>query len=950
MSKLLEDVRNIHVELAVYINPPSWNRPTFFFDNDEEDSILYKEYLEKSSNVITTVLPTEEPEYSLSIAYEHLSTIQKTESDELIECSAKNLLPILSEYEVTSDDESECDVPVKDESSLVFTTFLNPLFDDDDDFTSSDDESLFDEEVPIEDFKVYSNPLFDDDEIKYDKLDPHCFNAKSDFVESLFNRDTLFDFSPKFDYLKEFSGELMPTTINLCPHPLENFQSNTIVETLPTSPIPVKDGDSQKEEIDIFTGTDELLPSSIESDDYDLERDVHFLEELLVNDSISLPENKSFYFDHHDDSLFPRPPSEPLDVEFFFEPNLGEVIAAVMNNNDELNEDECFDPTGKDYAKTIKKQSKPGLKSQSSSIWTPVKIPHKVLHKLTTIVVMGVLRDNMLLAFVPLEITRIPDLANVSLQNNKLQVSTLIEIAGELGYPLSLAESWKGNDADYFAGIWEFNSLRSISLDGNNLVGPIPKVLTSLKDLQLLDVSRNNLSGIVPAFSPKVKFVYDNNLFLGVNISNISPPPGPVSNISASSGSLAKRLKRSSRSVGLVIGIVVSVLLFVGIMLFVSYKCYMKHKYQKFRRVESRKSGKKLVPESVLGSSSNRYGKEMVIKESVAGSNANRYGVFSELQSQSSGDHSEMHVFEVGNVMISSQVLRQVTNNFNEANVLGRVDLESFTKVVQIILWYLDSGCSKHMTGNCSRLNNFMKNFIGIIIFKNDHFGAIMGYGDYVVGDSVISRVYYVEGRRHNLFSVGQFCDSDLKVAFRKHSCYVRDVDGVELLNGNRGSNLYTISIEYIMKSFPICLLSKASKNKSWLWHHRLNHLNFGTINDLAREDLVRGLPRLKFEKYHLCFARQLGKSKKYTHKSKSKNTIMEDLHTLHMDLCRPMRVDSINGKRYILVIIDDYSRFTLVMFLRSKDETPKFVIKFLKQIQVCLNKTVRFIQTDNGT
>ncbi|GJW64203.1 retrovirus-related pol polyprotein from transposon TNT 1-94 [Tanacetum coccineum] len=234
--------------------------------------------------------------------------------------------------------------------------------------------------------------------------------------------------------------------------------------------------------------------------------------------------------------------------------------------------------------------------------------------------------------------------------------------------------------------------------------------------------------------------------------------------------------------------------------------------------------------------------------------------------------------------------------------------------------------------------------------FGNDHFGAIMGYGDYVIGDSVISRVYYVEGLGHNLFSVGQFCDSDLEVAFRKHSCYVRDTDGVELLKGSRGSNLYTISVEDMMKSSPICLLSKASKHKSWLWHRRLNHLNFGTINDLARKDLVRGLPRLKFEKDHLCSACQLGKSKKHTHTPKTKNTNLEVLNTLHMDLCEPIRVQTINGKKYILVIVDDYSRFTWVKFLRSKDETPTVVIKFLKQIQVGLNKTVRFIRTDNGT
>ncbi|GJR64843.1 retrovirus-related pol polyprotein from transposon TNT 1-94 [Tanacetum coccineum] len=142
------------------------------------------------------------------------------------------------------------------------------------------------------------------------------------------------------------------------------------------------------------------------------------------------------------------------------------------------------------------------------------------------------------------------------------------------------------------------------------------------------------------------------------------------------------------------------------------------------------------------------------------------------------------------------------------------------------------------------------------------------------------------------------------------------------------------MGLEFMYESSPICLLSKASKSKSWLWHRRLNHLNFGTINDLARKDLVRGLPRLKFEKDHLCSACQLGKSKKFSHRPKSENTNMEVLHTLHMDLCGPMRVQSIKGKKYILVIVDDYSRFTWVKFLRSKDETPEFVTNFLKQIQ----------------
>ncbi|GKA45701.1 retrovirus-related pol polyprotein from transposon TNT 1-94 [Tanacetum coccineum] len=143
---------------------------------------------------------------------------------------------------------------------------------------------------------------------------------------------------------------------------------------------------------------------------------------------------------------------------------------------------------------------------------------------------------------------------------------------------------------------------------------------------------------------------------------------------------------------------------------------------------------------------------------------------------------------------------------------------------------------------------------------------------------------------------------------------------------------------------------SYASKTKSWLWHRCLSHLNFGTINHLARHGLVRGLPKLKFEKDHLCSACAMGKSKKKPHKPKSEDTNQEKLYLLHMDLCGPMRVASVNGKKYILVIVDDYSRFTWVKCLRSKDEAPDFIIKFLKMIQVRLKTPVRRIRTDNGT
>ncbi|GJY80987.1 retrovirus-related pol polyprotein from transposon TNT 1-94 [Tanacetum coccineum] len=193
--------------------------------------------------------------------------------------------------------------------------------------------------------------------------------------------------------------------------------------------------------------------------------------------------------------------------------------------------------------------------------------------------------------------------------------------------------------------------------------------------------------------------------------------------------------------------------------------------------------------------------------------------------------------------------------------------------------------------------------------FGNDQIAKIMGYGDYQMGNVMISRVYYVEGLGHNLLSVGQFCDSDLEVAFRKHTCYICDLEGVDLLKGSRGSNLYTMSLEDLMLPSPICLLSKASKTKSWLWHRRLSHLNFDYITALAKQGLVRELPKLKFHKDHLCSACALGKSKKHTHKPKAEDFVQEKLYLLHMDLCGPIRIQSINGRKYILVIVDDYSR-----------------------------------------
>ncbi|KAJ8539744.1 hypothetical protein K7X08_013996 [Anisodus acutangulus] len=329
------------------------------------------------------------------------------------------------------------------------------------------------------------------------------------------------------------------------------------------------------------------------------------------------------------------------------------------------------------------------------------------------------LRDNQFTGVIPDSVMSLPKLVNISLQNNKLQgpkpefrkevkaeigntnsfcldtpgpcdpqVTTLLAVAGGFGYPMFLVDSWKGNDvcngwlhiscgtkknvdvvtfgkqklsgfiSPAFANL---TSLRSLLLNDNNLTGPIPEKLTTLPNLQVLDVTNNNLSGPIPVFRPDVKFSYTGNLFLGKNSSDGGGTGGsPGSRSSSSSddgGNSSGGSKGSTPSAGTIVGVVISVVIFVIVVLFVSYKCYIKRRHKRSGRVESPELSNEMVnfkPPSVVNGT-NGYA-----------------GVPSELQSQSSGDHSEMPIFEGGNVAISIQVLRQVTNNFSEENILGR--------------------------------------------------------------------------------------------------------------------------------------------------------------------------------------------------------------------------------------------------------------------------------------
>nr|GEU30926.1 hypothetical protein [Tanacetum cinerariifolium] len=326
MCKLLEDVQNIDEELSEYINSPK-----------------------NSSNAIAPVLPTEEPEYSLSMGYEHPSTIPKTESDEVIKSSAKNLVLIPSECEVTSDNESEYDLPVcKDHSKI--------LSDSNNDDISSDDDAFEDIEyvkasLPDSEYTVLREKLL--------SINRHIANIEflndNPIPDRVLKSSSSFPIFEKFDNSLSYSDNSLPEFETFSDHTEETKSGSTNAHANNSLPeydsfcfeiepdqdrftsVVMNDifdnstNDPLLEEVDLFLASNNSIPS-----------------ELLSNDSIPLPKNDSLNFDHHDDPSCPHPPPEPLHVEVFFdfEPDSGKLISAVMNNIDELNEDECFDPGG----------------------------------------------------------------------------------------------------------------------------------------------------------------------------------------------------------------------------------------------------------------------------------------------------------------------------------------------------------------------------------------------------------------------------------------------------------------------------------------------------------------------------------------------------------------------------------------------------------------------------
>ncbi|KAJ9539102.1 hypothetical protein OSB04_031835 [Centaurea solstitialis] len=252
------------------------------------------------------------------------------------------------------------------------------------------------------------------------------------------------------------------------------------------------------------------------------------------------------------------------------------------------------------------------------------------------------------------------------------------------------------------------------------------------------------------------------------------------------------------------------------------------------------------------------------------------------------------------------------------------------------------------MTGSKSVLTNYREERGPAVTFGGNGRGQTRGYGTLTNGVTTFKRVAYVEGLMHNLLSISQLCDKNHKVSFSKKRCKVKNRRKEVILTGVRHTDIYIINMNTSTDNF--CFVSRASTDMNWLWHKRLSHLNFQTLNQLCINNLVIGLPDFRYTKESLCSACEKGKQTRASFKSKQISSISSPLQLLHMDLFGPVNVQSIGGKKYTLVIVDEYSRYTWVFFLRAKSDAPEEIILFVRKMERLNNLTVRSIRSDHGT
>ncbi|KAJ9544496.1 hypothetical protein OSB04_024203 [Centaurea solstitialis] len=256
-------------------------------------------------------------------------------------------------------------------------------------------------------------------------------------------------------------------------------------------------------------------------------------------------------------------------------------------------------------------------------------------------------------------------------------------------------------------------------------------------------------------------------------------------------------------------------------------------------------------------------------------------------------------------------------------------------------IWYLDSGCSRHMTGSKSVLSDYHDERGPSVTFGGHGRGQTRGYGTLTNGVTTFKRVAYVEGLMHNLLSISQLCDKNHKVCFSKKKCKVKNKRKEVILTGVRQADIYIINMNTSTDNF--CFVSRASTDTNWLWHKHLSHLNFKTLNQLCINNLVTGLLDFRYTKVSLCSACEKGKQTRASFKSKQISSISSPLQLLHMDLFGLVNVQSIAGKKYTLVIVDEYSRYTW-------SDAPEEIILFVRKMEKLNNLSVRSIRSDHGT
>ncbi|GKC00629.1 retrovirus-related pol polyprotein from transposon TNT 1-94, partial [Tanacetum coccineum] len=258
------------------------------------------------------------------------------------------------------------------------------------------------------------------------------------------------------------------------------------------------------------------------------------------------------------------------------------------------------------------------------------------------------------------------------------------------------------------------------------------------------------------------------------------------------------------------------------------------------------------------------------------------------------------------------------------------------------------SGCSRHMTGVKSYMHKYVEQPGPKVVFGDDSTCTNKGYSFIKCNGIVFTKVAFVDGLKYNLISISQLCDAKYIVQFDETRGTIFNSNKEVVMIAPRVGDVYVLNMTSSAQGS--CFFAKASENLNWLWHKRLAHLNFKTINKLAKQNLVIGLPLLVFSKDKPCSSCKKGKHHRASFKTKQTSSIKKCLYLLHMDLFRHVTPRSINHEKYTLVIVDEYSRYTLVYFLKKKSQALETIMSFIKRVENQNDIKVKQLRTDNGT